>query len=140
MGWLSFSRFGSGNLDCLNKNLKYQKNSGTLDTFFSCYQFITKLPEGVWIFCFLFISKLFLNFQSKYNFQSDISYDYKQEKYAQWPPSYSRGHCISVTVLQFCHISSCRKRLKVLDSSTYYDNYVILIMILKKYSTCKWHK
>ena len=49
------------------------------------------LPEGVEIFDFLFISKLFLNFQSKYNFQSDLSYDLKQKSYAQRPPSYTRG-------------------------------------------------
>jgi hypothetical protein len=40
---------------------------------------------------------LFLNFQSKYHFQSDLSYNLKQERYAQWPPSYTGGRCISST-------------------------------------------
>ena len=67
---------------------------------------VKKLLEGVGILGFLYISKLFLDFQSKYHFQSDLSYDLKQKRYAQRPPSYTSRH-----------IFSSRTRLKVLDSS-----------------------
>ena len=46
---------------------------------------------------FLFMSKLFLDFQSKYHFQSDLSYDLKQKRYAQQPPAYTGGRHASVT-------------------------------------------
>ena len=49
-------------------------------------------------FSFLFMSKLFLDFQSKYNFQSDLSYHLKQERYAQRPPSYTGGRCRSSSI------------------------------------------
>ena len=63
---------------------------------------VKKLPEGVGIFGFLFILKLFLYFQRKYHFQSDFSYDLKQKKCAQRPPSYTRGRHAAVALhLQF---------------------------------------
>ena len=63
---------------------------------------VKKLPEGVGIFGFLFISKLFLDFQSEYHFQSDLSCDLKQKRYAQRPPSYTGGRHDAVTPhLQF---------------------------------------
>ena len=63
---------------------------------------VKKLPEGVQIFCFLFISKLLLDFQSKYHFQSDLNYNLKQKRYTQQPPSSTRGrHAVVVPHLQF---------------------------------------
>ena len=31
--------------------------------------------------------------KSNYHFQSYLSYDFKQERYAQWPQNYTRGRC-----------------------------------------------
>jgi hypothetical protein len=50
----------------------------------------------------LLCSKLLLDFQSKYHFQSDLSYDLKQKRCAQRPPSYTGGrHTMVAPHLQF---------------------------------------